>query len=308
MARRMKTVAIFAALLVLASAALLLSAPLRDAASGRPRVAATIFPVYDIATNVAGNVADVTLILPPGAEPHSFEPSPSTVREVAAASAVYAVGHGIDGWIDPLLAATSAAPVTVDRGIALLPSHEAIRLSDEESEEEEGRENVGPDDPHYWLTVPNAILIAGTIADDLSARFPAHEDEFRSNAASYEVRLRALDAELRATIPDGKRIVTFHAAWYYFADAYGLEILGTFEPSPGREPTPRALAELRNLVRRNGIRTIFAEPLFSDAAIEAFAADEGLTIAHIDDIGGTAGRATYEELMRSNAKIIAESK
>lgn len=301
-----KSLPIFLVAAALGAAALLFFAPRSTAPSSKPRVAATIFPIYDIARNVAGTDADVTLILPPGGEPHSYEPSPSTVREVTASAAVYAIGHGVDSWIDPVLVSTGTPKVTVDRGITLRVSQEAISLGAEMPGDAEG--GTDSEDPHYWLAVPNAMLIADTIAGDLSARFPSHAAAFRANLAAYRARLIALDAELRDTLKDGRKIVTFHDAWYYFADAYGLEILGTFEPSPGREPTPRALAALRDTVRRGGIKTVFAEPLFSDAAIDAFAKDEGLDIAFIDDIGGTEGRDSYEALMRSNAEIISKSR
>ncbi len=305
MNRQTKTLAVFITLTAAAVALVVLSSPRTPPPAASPRrVAATVFPLYDIVRNVAGDGVTVSLVLPPGGEPHSFEPTPSTVRDVAAASAVYAVGHGIDDWIDRALTEGSAAKVVVDRGIALRASPETVALA--EGEDEHGPE---PEDPHYWLTVPNAMIIAETVADDLAARFPADADVFRANLARYRTELSALDADVRAMLDaaKNKNIVTFHDAWYYFAEEYGLRIAGTFEPSPGREPTARGLATLKEAIDRNRVRALYTEPLFSDAAVTAFARDEGVVLAAIDDIGGAPGRDTYASLMRYNAETIREN-
>jgi ABC-type Zn uptake system ZnuABC Zn-binding protein ZnuA len=291
--------------IVLAAAVLaLLLAPSRSRApaSAAP-VAATIFPIYDIARNVAKDIFAVTLVLPPGAEPHSFEPAPSTVRALAEAEVVYAVGYGLDDWIDGIVPPTTEKRV-LDDGITLRPSVESFR--DQGAEE---AEDVGPTDPHYWLSVPNAKRMAATMAADLKARFPDHADRIDANLIAYQAELDAADAEVRAALAslENRRIITFHDAWYYFAEEYGLTLVGTFEPAPGREPTPRYLQELRSAVEKAGATTLYTEPLFSSDAISAFAADHGLRLAEIDDVGGTPGRDSYVSLMRANAKTIQEN-
>lgn len=276
--------------------------------TNKPRVAATIFPVYDIVRNVAGDAVDVTLILEPGAEPHSFEPTPSVIRDVSEAAAVYAIGHDLDSWTAQGLAAAGTPEVTLDAGIELLPAVDhGINITGDVEDVEE----VGIYDPHYWLSVPNAIRMAENAANDLAARFPDVAIAVRYNLADYRARLTALDTEIRTKLsalpPERRAIVTFHPAWYYFAQEYDFTIAGTFESSPGREPTPRGLQALSETVAASDVRALYVEPLFSDAAVRAFAADRGLSIASIDDIGGTGGRDSYESLMRHDAQIIAEN-
>ena len=298
--------ALFLMFLAGAAGALLWFAPHKEAqVSQKPRVAATIFPLYDIVRTIAGSAVDVTLILPPGAEPHSYEPTPSVVREVADAEAVYTIGHGLDAWIAPILAATTADTVIVDRGITLRRITKATPLG---GSGDSAAPSAAADDPHYWLTVPNAQRIAETVTDDLIARFPADTAVFRANYAAFADQLRALDIGIRAKIPQGKRIVTFHDAWYYFADEYGVRIVGTFEPAPGREPTARSLAALRAAIAETGTSVIYAEPLFSRSAIASFAIDSAIRIATLDDIGGTPGKESYIALMNANADAIAETK
>lgn len=282
--------------------AIILLLPPRQKIEGGGPVAATIFPIYDIARELTAGVFDVTLVLLPGSEPHAFEPSPSMVRALADAKVVYAVGNGLDNWIDGVIP-ESAEKMTVDGGIALRASVEPFH----DATAGEKEDDPGQTDPHYWLTVPNAKIIAATITVDLKTRFPVHAVRFEENAAEYAAKLDALDAEVRADLEkiENRAIISFHDAWYYFAAEYGLTIAGTFEPTPNREPTPRYLQELERAVKDSGVSTLYTEPLFSSDAIFAFAADNGLTLSQIDDIGGLPGRGSYIELMRYNAKTIS---
>lgn len=272
--------------------------------SDKSSVAVTIFPIYDIARNIAGEDVDVVLVLPPGASPHTFEPSPETLRVLTRADLLFTVGYGIDDWAVNLAAETGVRPVQVDRDITLRAS-----VEEEHEEEDEEEEEHGPIDPHYWLTVPNAMKIAETIEAELAATYPEHAQAFASRLSSYLQELAELDASARATLSEieNRNIITFHDAWYYFAEGYGLKIVGTYEPSAGREPTPRELARLSELLEEAGTSTIYSEPQSSSSGIEAFASDTGLTIAELDDIGGIPGRASYIELMQYNVDTIAEN-
>src|SRR5690349_2094833 len=109
--------------------------------SDKPLVAATIFPIYDIARNVAGDAIDVRLVLPPGAEPHGFDPSPSLLRAMQGVQVMYAVGHGLDGWINTIADASGSDVVPVDAGIAVRPSTESAFV------DEPGTGAENPDDP-----------------------------------------------------------------------------------------------------------------------------------------------------------------
>lgn len=257
-----------------------------------PSVAATIFPVYDIAQNIAGDAVRVTLILPPGADAHSFEPSPSLLKELNGARAVYAIGQHLDEWSTVLADSVGAETVFMDKGVTLRPSMEVAE--------------EGPYDPHYWLTIPNAKIIAKTIADDLAARWPEHARIFSDNLETYQQALDAADAEIRSTLRDipNKNIVTFHDAWYYFADEYGLIVAGTFEPTAGREPTPQYLAELVAKINEAGVKTLYYEPQMSIAGFATFANDYKVELEVLDDIGGVAPYDSYVNLMKTNVSAL----
>ncbi len=271
--------------------------------SNKTAVAATTFPIYDLVRTIAGDSLDVKLILPPGASPHTFEPEPALAKSLQDVRVVYANGVNLDSWAQQLVP-SSAPIVTLDRGITLRPAVEAIH-----DEGGEGEEDEGPTDPHYWLDPKNGLQMAKTIRDDLSARFPDKKAVFEKNASGLEARIMDADTkakELLATIKN-RNIITFHDAWYYFASAYDLSIVGTFEPTGGREPTPKYLAQLSEALTRSGTHTIFAETQSATEAIKSFAQDHDLVILELDDIGGLPGRASYPALILYNARIISQN-
>jgi ABC-type Zn uptake system ZnuABC Zn-binding protein ZnuA len=264
---------------------------LGETAASRPKIGTTIFPLYDIARQVAGPLADVVLILPPGASPHTFEPTPGAVRSLTGAGTLLAIGHGLDDWA-ARLARGAGVPrlVRVDAGIAL-------------------RRERGAVDPHYWLSIGNGQAIARTVGAELERIAPDRARDFRAALAAYLARLDAADRDIRRLL-DGlptRRIATFHDAFGYFADAYGLEIAAVFEPYPGREPGPRFVVEFQRKVRATGVRVVFSEPQLSVDAIRPIARDLGATISVLDPLGGSPGREGYLETMLFNARQVAEA-
>lgn len=253
----------------------------------KPTIAATLFPLYDIVKNVAGDKIDVFLILPPGASPHTFEPTPTILKQVEKSKSVFAIGYGLDDWTKNMVDDENKI-LTVDNGIKL-------------------REN----DPHYFLTGENAIQISQNVADSLSKTFPEFSDSIVKNLENYRIQLKQMDDEIKELFknltPKTQNLITFHDAWYYFADTYGLKIVGTFEPTVGREPTPQYLAELSNKIKENDVRVLYAEPQFSTRGMEAFLKDHNVTIATIDPEGGGDQSTSYIEMMISNARTIAQN-
>lgn len=264
-----------------------------EAGGDRVKVAATIFPLYDIVRQVAGPVAEVVLVLPPGASPHTFEPTPASVRALSGASVLFVVGHGLDDWAARLArGAGVAALVSLDTAIALRRAHDA------------GRRRV---DPHYWLSAPNAKAMARTAAAELARLAPGRLTEIEHTLAAYLARLDAADAEVRRILADlpTRRIATFHDAFGYFAEAYGLQVAAVFEPYPGLEPSPRFVVEFHRRIQAAGVRVVFTEPQLSVDALRPIARDLGVTLAVLDPLGGLPGRESYIELLLFDARAVA---
>jgi ABC-type Zn uptake system ZnuABC Zn-binding protein ZnuA len=272
--------------------------PVPSSTATAPRtVAATIFPLYDIIRNVAGDTLKVQLILPPNAEPHTYEPTPSAMAAVRSSAVVMAIGHGLDDWIKPLADSSGVPVVTMDHGITLLP---AAAGAEESSQD---------DDPHYWLNVTNAKIITAVVEQELATRFPEMAPVFRQNAAAYAAQLDAADAAVRSRLAGlaSRDLATFHGAYNYFAAAYGLTVTGIFEPYPGREPSPQFLADLKSRLDATGTRAVYFEPSFDPAGLRTFAAENGLRIGMLDDLGGAPGRETLIDTLLFDAQSIADN-
>lgn len=278
--------------------------------SAKPQVAATLFPIYDIAREIAGSDADVQLLLPPGASPHTFDLTPQHIRDLQRTDLVLKVGL-LDDWIDPVAQSLpDARIVLVHDNIALHKSEHDHEHEEEEHEEGEEHEHATERfDPHYWLSAENAHIIAENIANELVALDPEHADQYRARLVAYQGELTALHAELTNTLaPVAKRnIITFHEGWRYFAESYDLSIVGVFEPSPGRQPTPAYLANLQEAAETHGVEVVFSEPQLPNDTLRPFVSDLGLTLSVLDPLGGVAGRDSYIEMMRYNAETIARA-
>jgi ABC-type Zn uptake system ZnuABC Zn-binding protein ZnuA len=271
-----------------------------DGAAAIPRVAATIFPLYDIVREIGGPDIRASVILPPGASPHTFEPSPRTVADLAQGKAVFRIGHGLDDWVAAMAqSAGVSSVVTVDEGITLR------RFSPNEIDPD--HPTPGDVDPHYFLTIPNAKRIAETVDLALCQIAPQAAPHFAERRRAYQSRLDRIELEIRGLLSNLpiQQIATFHNAFGYFAQTYGLKVVATFEPFPGQEPGPQDIALFERRVRESKVKVIFAEPQTSLDGIRPIANDLGVRLSMLDDMGGVPGRENYVELMLFDARQIA---
>ena len=163
---------------------------------------------------------------------------------------------------------------------------------------------------HVWLDPKLAIRQVETIAEGLAAADPVHAEAYRANAQAYTARLAALDAELSAKLAPfaGRKIITFHEAFTYFARAYGLEVAGVIAYEPGEEPGTREIAATCDLVRQLGITTLFIEPQYPARAAETIARETGAAISTLDPIvSGDGAPDSYERVMRETARVLEEA-
>jgi zinc transport system substrate-binding protein len=288
---RKSVVALFAALS-------LFLIPETSSAAENLKVVASIAPLADFARQVGGTRVEVTLLLPPGASPHTYEPPPRMSQEIAKSRVFIKIGAGLEFWADKMVSA--AAPgiltVTCSEGVDL------IRTDDHDH----GHKGMRGVDPHIWLDPTISIMIIGKIENALSKTDPPNSAYYKKNASAYIAQLSALDREIaeRVRTFTTKEYVTFHPAWNYFSRRYGLRVVGVIEESPGKEPTPKHLGRLLQTIRRLKTRVIFAEPQFSTRTAEAIAREAGAQVLILDPEGGQKGRETYLDLMRYNLSVM----
>ncbi|PIT86604.1 MAG: zinc ABC transporter substrate-binding protein, partial [Candidatus Magasanikbacteria bacterium CG10_big_fil_rev_8_21_14_0_10_43_6] len=167
----------------------------------------------------------------------------------------------------------------------------------------------GEFNPHYWLSPANAIAMVQSIEEELSALDPTNATAYKQNAQNYIAELRAKDTQWKTSITslDNKNIVTFHDAFGYFAEHFGLSVLATFEEFPGKEPTPQYLARLQEDVKEHNVKTMYLEPQLAVGAIKSFAKDQNVELGILDPLGGVDGRNSYIELIDYNVQTIVST-
>jgi zinc transport system substrate-binding protein len=252
------------------------------------KVVASIFPLADFARNVGGELVDVVTLLPPGASPHVYEPSPGKVKDLAEARLFIENGAGLEFWAEKLVNAVSSSDLVVvntSAGIDLLGGT--------------GEEGANP---HIWLDPLLAQKQVNAIRDALIQIDPQNKDYYESNATGYLAELASLDAELQQRISQFryKAFISFHAAWSYFAARYGLIEAGVIEESPGRDPSAAQIKGLIDKVKELNVKAIFAESQFNPKAASTVAAESGAKVITLDPLGGTSGRNSYIEIMHYN--------
>ena len=317
--------------LVLAAAVLL-----GGTALAQPRIVVSIHPLFDLTQRIAGPDAEVTRLLPPGASPHGFDPTPSVIAAVERADVVILVG-GIDEWAHDLAPAGADGPEIFellslfDDLSSLLPEshdveedvhaedeHPDVAHSQEAHSEEEHAEDEHADEhahhhgdvnPHIWLDPVLMQTAVNAIGERLAQLDPERADTYRANAADLVAQLRGLDGQLELTLAPvrGAPFVPFHDAWPYFAARYGLDLVLEIEPFPGREPSPRYLADVVAAIRSTEAVAVFSETQLADRPAQVLAQEAGVVVRVLDPIGGTTGVGSYEELLRHNARVIAEA-
>lgn len=277
-------------------------------------VAATIFPLADIVKNVGGERVEVLLLIPPGASEHSQALTPQQLQDLSRASTIFRIGHGLDDQLTERIhrSIPSLGAVTVDRGIVLREFGEEEEHEEQEHEEGEEAEEHHHDtgeDPHYWLSVPNGIKIASTVAEALIQLDPAGAQVYQQNLAAYQSELEAIETELQASAAkiSLKEFMAVHNAWSYLADQYGFQLVATYEPVEGQTPSVADLQRIKAIVEEHGITTFYAEPQkLSSAANEFMEREFGLKVLTLDPVGGGPETGSYAALMRFNLSALAQ--
>ena len=280
------------------------------AASAEPlRIVTTIQPLGLVVRELGGERVVVSVLVPPGASPHIFEPQPSDVESLVAARLIIEVGGGLDGWVHPLLAAASAKPERLT--LLDLPGLEPLPAAPG------GHVDAGPHDaahrldPHAWLDpIRVRDVLVPALAAKLAALDPPGGAAYAASRDRFVVRLTALDAEIRATLADhGRSFLAFHGAWRYFAKRYDLTEVGVIEEAPGEEPTPRELGALARRARDARVSAILIEPQLSPRIAQMLARDLGVALVTVDPSGDPSdpARASYTGLMLWNAQAFARA-
>lgn len=295
------TVAIIALGTVIATAGCTPAGAAASPTGGAIRIVATTTVLGDLAAQTGGASVSVTSLVPKGGEVHTFDPTPSDLRAVADADLIVMNGLGLDGWVDEIIDGSHVDAPVVRLGEEL----EGVRYL-------RGEEEGEAVNPHLWLDVAYAVKYTERIRDALTTLDPARAAAITASAAAYVDRLEALDAWARAEIdsipPADRVIVSFHEAFPYFAQAYGLTIVGTIVDAPGQDPSAGEIAALVEAIRKSGAKAVFGEVQFSSELVETVADEAGVVVESdlYNDSLGDPPVDTYEGLIRWDVeKVVA---
>jgi ABC-type Zn uptake system ZnuABC Zn-binding protein ZnuA len=302
------------------------SAPGSDA-SPEPnalRVLATTTVLADFVRNVGGGKVVVDSLVPKGGEVHTFDPTPADIAKVADADLIVMNGLGLDEWLGDLATDAGAADTAVIELAENLDGVTYLAGDEHEGEEHEGEpeESGHPDEeeghvgeefnPHLWLNVAYAQKYVARLTEALKTADPTDVATYDANATTYQARLAELDSwarqQIEAIPAENRKIVSFHEAFPYLAEAYGLEIVGVAVDAPGQEPSAGEIAALIDAIRENGVKAIFSEAQFPSDLVDRIAAETGATVEAdlYNDSLGDPPVDTYEGLIRWDIeKIVA---
>lgn len=308
--------------ILVAASSLLATAAVGAAATIPLQVVTSIPPLAMLAAELGGDRVLAHSILPPGADPHTFEPRPSHAIAIAEADVIVVLGSSIDDWIgNTIMTPSGAAPIVrLDRPSGRESERESGQESDDDhhhAHEEEGahsghRHDGDHQDPHVWL---DPAWVRVTAVPALHRAFAEADPE---GAARYGVSARAM-AEKLSNLEDDIResfagaatnsFLAWHPAWEHFAKRFGLHSVGSVGESSGREPSVHAMIAAIRAARAAGVRAVLVEPQVDPRQAKVLAGELDVPLVTVDPLGDawSLDRATYQTLMLFNAKAFAKA-
>jgi zinc transport system substrate-binding protein len=280
------------------------------AAEHKLRVVTSFLPIYCFTANVAGNLATVENLLPPGAEPHDFQFTPREMRRLEEADVVVINGLGIENWLDRVIHSQEHSKALVitsaglkDELITKLPYLDPLNPGARVA-------LSGPPNPHIWLDPQLAKHAVSNILQALQTADPDNAAGYGKNAERYFARLDKLDADLQTGLAPlkGRPIITFHDAYPYFARRYGLNVVAVIEEVPDVQPSPRYLSALRQVIERDHVQVIFSDKQFSPRLAQQIGRDYHVAVSQLDTLEtGEIKPDAYENGMRANLQTLEKN-
>ena len=314
------TAALLAAFLLLSGCGKTETAP-ADGETDKLTVVATVFPAYDFARAVGGEAAEVSLLLPPGAESHSYEPTPADIMAVQQCDLFLYLGGESDTWVETILESVEPQGTTLRMidCVDLLEEEtvEGMESHEDEHDHDEGLglgEVVGYDE-HVWTAPRNAAQITRAIGAEMEALDPSNAAFYAANAADYAGQIEALDREFAdffAGVADRTMVFGDRFPLRYFADEFDIPYYAAFPGcSTQTEPSAATIAFLTEKVREEGISTVwyieFSNHLVADSIAEAAGAETAMFhSSHNVSADDLAAGATYISLMTDNLETLRQ--
>jgi zinc transport system substrate-binding protein len=235
-------------------------------APDRPVVAVSVEPQAYFVEQIAGELVQVVVMVPPGANPATYSPTVHQIQALSDASLYFKVGHAgfafERSWLDSML--------EVKSGLVIVDGAQGSPCT--------------AGDPHLWVAPSGVRVMAANLAKGLERLLPDQQEILQANLAAFQQRIDALDLEIRETLGEqtGRGFLVYHPSWGCFAEEYGLEQIAI--ERDGKEPSPHDLAAMIDSAKRDGIRVVFVQPQHSERAAETVAEAIGGRVVAVDPL------------------------
>ena len=266
-------------------------------------VICTVFPPYDFVRQIAGDNVEVTLLLKPGQESHTYEPTPRDILDIGECDLFISVGGESEAWVADILASVDTPPRTLKLLDCVEPLHEEHDHGDEVDE-------------HVWTSPKNAMAIVTALTDALCELDEKHGDTYRQKATAYQAELTDLDTEFAAAVAGGRHntlVFGDRFPFRYFAEEYSLSCHSAYQGCDSHaEPSAATVAALVDLAKAEAVPVVlyieFSNQQMADALAEATGAEKRLFHScHNVTAEEMASGATYLSLMRDNLAVLKEA-
>lgn len=301
------------------------SQPVLEEAPGLKIVVTTTF-IADVVGQVSGDIPEIAVLLEPGQNPHSYQPTPRDMVNITQADVIFANGFGLEEFLDDLLdgSGTAAELIVVSEGVQPLgmADHDHLEEPENEGEDHEGEEHEEEDpgqgvgyDPHVWFDPTNLITWTENIIEALSRLDPQHTADYQANGQTYLEQLTALDAWIKAEvdrIPENDRqLVSDHLSLGYFAKQYGFEQMGAVIPAltTEAETSGQELARLIDTIREAQVKAIFVGIDFDPTLAQRVAEETGVDLVplYFGSLSEGDPAGTYLDFMKYDVQAIVNA-
>jgi zinc transport system substrate-binding protein len=251
--------------------------------SSKIQVVATLFPIYDFAKNIGQDKVDVSLLLPPGVEAHSFEPKPNDIIRINHADIFIYTNKFMEPWVNDLLSGIT------NKNLLITDASKGVFLISQ--------------DPHIWLDLTNAQTMVDTITQALITKDPSNKNFYEANAQIYKQKLSNLDQIYQSILKSCQTkeiIYGGHYAFGYLAARYGLHYSSAQGISPDSEPTAKDLIDLIDNIKRDNVKYIFYEELSSPKIANTISSETGAKLLFLN-----AAHNISKEQLNQNVSFIS---
>lgn len=274
----------------------------KETTNGKTAVIVTIIPQLEMVTSIGGEYVDVTVMVPAGESPHSFEPTPNQMINIAQAKAYFTVGSGVEFELTHMETILEQNPDLVlfdcSQDITIISFDEHYGQEHYSENEKEDHDHTGTD-PHIWTSPVNYKKMAEVVYQGLVEIDAVHQETYFSN---YQYLISSIDSlheniSTRLAPYDGKSFMVYHPAWGYFGDTYNLTMIAIEDE--GKQPGPAGLAAIINQTRNQNISVIFVSPQFDTSSAQTIADEIDGVVAYADSL-----TSDYKQTLQNIAQFL----